>query len=195
MNIQIVVCHPNEKSFNHAIANRVEKVLQTNGHHVIFHDLYQEKFNPILTYEEIVGDTNDPLVEKYIQDLIHSDVLIIIHPNWWGKPPALLSGWIDRVLKFHIAYTFPKGGEGGTPIGLLKLKKVIIFNTANTTDNREREVFGNPLDLIWRNCVFEFCGVQNIIRKVFTVVVDSTHQERVKWLDEAELMVSDNIDD
>ncbi len=195
MKIQIIVCHPNENSFNHAIANRVKKLLKSKGHDIIFHDLYEEKFNPVLPYEEITKNTNDPLVEKHIQDLVQSDIMIIVHPNWWGKPPALLSGWIDRVLKFHIAYTFPKGEEGGEPIGLLKLKKVIIFNTANTTESREKEVFGNPLELIWRNCVFEFCGVKNIIRKVFTVVVDSTLEERKKWLDEAEFIILDNIDD
>ncbi|MEO1053333.1 MAG: NAD(P)H-dependent oxidoreductase [Bacteroidota bacterium] len=191
MKVQIIVCHPNNQSFNHAIAQRAKEVLQNNGHDIIFHDLYQEKFNPILPYEEITEDTNDPLVERYIQDLIQSDAMIIVHPNWWGKPPAMLSGWIDRILKFHIAYTFPKGEEGGAPIGLLKIKKVIIFNTANTTDKREREVFGNPLELIWKNCVFDFCGVQDVSRKVFTVMVDSTSEERTQWLDEVEQMVSD----
>ncbi|WP_075341931.1 NAD(P)H-dependent oxidoreductase [Tenacibaculum agarivorans] len=193
MKIQIIVCHPNENSFNHAIANRVKEALIQNGHQIIFHDLYKEKFNPILTYEEITGNTNDPILEGYIDDLLQSDALIIVHPNWWGKPPALLSGWIDRVLKFNIAYTFPKGEEGGASIGLLKLQKVIVLNTANTTDDREREIFGNPLDLIWKNCVFEFCGIQNTIRKVFTVVVDSTLEERKKWLDEAELLVLNNV--
>ena len=154
----------------------------------------KKKFNPVLPYEEITQNTTDSLVEKHIQDLVQSDILIIVHPNWWGKPPALLSGWIDRVLKFHIAYTFPKGEEGGEPIGLLKLKKVMIFNTANTTNDRETEVFGNPLDLIWRNCVFEFCGVQDITRKVFTVVADSNQEERNKWLNEAEQIVLDNMD-
>lgn len=193
MKAQLIVCHPNADSFNHAIANRVEKALKAKGHEVIVHDLYLEKFNPVLPYAEITEDTQDPLVKNHIQDLVQSDILIIVHPNWWGKPPALLSGWIDRVLKFHIAYTFPKGEEGGEPVGLLKLKKAIIFNTANTTEDREREVFGDPLELIWRNCVFEFCGVPEVHRKVFAVVVDSTPEARNKWLDEAEQIIVDNV--
>ncbi|CAL2106412.1 NAD(P)H dehydrogenase (quinone) [Tenacibaculum sp. 190524A02b] len=193
MKVQLIVCHPNDKSFNHAIASRVQKVLLKNGHDVIFHDLYKEKFNPVLTYEEVLGETEDVLVKEYIQDLLQSDYLIIVHPNWWGKPPALLSGWIDRVLKFNIAYTFPKGGEGGVPVGLLKLQKVMIFNTANTAHDREEEVFGNPLDLIWKNCVFEFCGVEDTIRKIFAVVVDSTDEERKNWLIEVEKTVIENI--
>ncbi len=30
--------------------------------------------------------------------LIHEYVgIVIVHPNWWGQPPAILKGWIDRV--------------------------------------------------------------------------------------------------
>lgn len=186
MKAQIIVCHPNINSFNHAIARSVEQTLIKKKYRVIFHDLYQEGFDPVLTHQEIINGTNDPLTRQYIRDLLESDILIIIHPNWWGKPPALLCGWIDKVLQSEIAYTFPKGGEGGKPIGLLKLKKVYIFNTANTTAERELEVFKNPLDLIWKNCVFEFCGVTDVVRKVFTVVVDSTPRQRQHWLDEIE---------
>ena len=132
-------------------------------------------------------------MQEYVQDLLRSDALVIVHPNWWGKPPALLSGWIDRVLRFQVAYTFPKGEEGGVPIGLLKLRQVVIFNTANTHPEREREVFGDPLDLIWKNCIFDFCGVPNVTRKVFAVVVDSTEEERTRWLGEAERLMLESI--
>ncbi|MEL6558540.1 MAG: NAD(P)H-dependent oxidoreductase [Bacteroidota bacterium] len=189
MQVQIILCHPHKRSFNHAIANTARKIAEEIGHTVVFHDLYQEDFNPVIPYEEIIGEVEDKLVKKYINDLYQSDILIIVHPNWWGKPPALMSGWIDRVFRDKIAYEFPKGGEGGKPVGLLKLQKVLIFNTANTTHEREKAVFGNPLDLIWKNCVFDFCGVKNILRKVFAVVVDSSPEEREKWLTEVEEIV------
>lgn len=190
---QIIVCHPNINSFNHAIAKRVEKTLQEKKYVTVYHDLYQEKFDPVISYEEIIHGVSDAVSRKYIEDLIESDIIVIIHPNWWGKPPALLSGWIDKVLRPESAYTFPKGGEGGKPIGLLKLKKVYVFNTANTTEEREFETFGNPLDLIWKNCIFEFCGVTEVVRKVFTVVVDSTIEQRRKWLDNVEQIMRDDL--
>jgi NAD(P)H dehydrogenase (quinone) len=194
MKAQIIICHPNSESFNHAIASKAEKVLIANGYQIIFHDLYKEDFNPVLPYGEIIQESFDPKVKEYIRDLNESDMLIIVHPNWWGKPPALLSGWIDRVLRLQVAYTFPKGGEGGKPIGLLNLKRVFIFNTANTTTERESEVFGDPLNLIWKNCVFDFCGVPSIVRKIFTVVVDSTLEQRNGWLDEVEQILVKSLD-
>lgn len=105
----------------------------------------------------------------------------------------MLAGWIDRVLQVNAAYTFPKGGEGGPPIGLLKLKKAIIFNTSNTTHQREREVFGDPLEYIWKNCVLNFCGVEHVIRYTFSVMVDSTGEERKKWLEQVQQLMQENF--
>lgn len=191
MNIQLIVCHPNLNSFNHAIAEQVTKSLSNNGHTVNFHDLYQENFGPVLTYEEIINECNDPLVKRHIEEITNCNGLVIIHPNWWGKPPALLSGWIDRTLRMNMAYTFPKDGEGGPPIGLLKLEHVVILNTSNTTAEREKNVFGDPLEKIWKDCVFDFCGVANVVRKTFSVVVDSSSEARKQWLKEVdELIVS-----
>lgn len=56
MKISIILAHPNQKSFNHAIANTIKQTLINNGHQISFHDLYREKFDPILLTEEIPKD-------------------------------------------------------------------------------------------------------------------------------------------
>ncbi|MFP4016481.1 MAG: NAD(P)H-dependent oxidoreductase [Halanaerobiales bacterium] len=53
MNILVVLGHPDKKSFNYAIAETVSKTLSNDGHDVIFHDLYRENFDPVITQEEI----------------------------------------------------------------------------------------------------------------------------------------------
>jgi len=108
---------------------------------------------------------------------------VIVHPNWWGQPPAILKGWVDRVIRPGLAYEFLEedGGEG-VPIGLLKAKVALIFNTSNTPEERELEVFGDPLDALWVNCVFGLCGVGDVRRKTYSVVVTSTPEERRSWL-------------
>jgi len=60
----------------------------------------------------------------------------------------------------------------------------IVFNTSNTPEKREMEVFGDPLETIWKNCVFDFCGVKNFYRKMYRVIADSTYDQRQKWLEE-----------
>lgn len=89
------------------------------------------------------------------------------------------------MLRPGVAYKFLEGDSGaGVPIGLLNRKKVLVFNTSNTPDERERKVFGDPLDLLWRKCICEFCGITTYHRKTFSVIVTSTEAERKKWLKE-----------
>ena len=53
MNISLILAHPSLGSFNHAIAIAAINALVANGHCVSFHDLYRERFDPVLPYEEI----------------------------------------------------------------------------------------------------------------------------------------------
>ena len=110
MKVSVILGHPYENSFNSAIAATVVGSLKRNGHTVMFHDLYLENFNPVIPKEELVSDqTRDPLVKLHQQEIRETDGIIIIHPNWWGQPPAILKGWVDRVLRENVAYTFPEG--------------------------------------------------------------------------------------
>lgn len=191
MKVSVILGHPHENSFNTAIARAAAETLEENGHTVIFHDLYQEGFNPVILKEELVSDyTEDALVMQHQREIREADGIIIIHPNWWGQPPAILKGWVDRVLRENVAYTFPEGDNGGgLPIGLLKAKAGLVFNTSNTPEKRENEVFGDPLQRLWRDCIFDFCGVTVFDRKMFRVIADSSEHDREQWLFQTKEMV------
>ncbi len=192
MKISVILAHPNKTSFNHGIAHAVISELTKNHHQVIFHDLYEEKFDPILLYDEIPKDAAlNPLIEAHCNEIASAEGIIIIHPNWWGQPPAILKGWIDRILRPGVAYEFLEGDKGeGIPVGLLKAKAAIIFNTSNTPFKREIEIFGDPLEVLWKNCIFDICGVKSFYRKMFGVIVTSTPEQRKTWLNEAQNTVN-----
>jgi NAD(P)H dehydrogenase (quinone) len=119
------------------------------------------------------------------------DGLIVIHPNWWGQPPAIVKGWIDRVFRPGIAYEFKEDDKGdGVPVGLLKARTGIVLNTSNTREERELTVFKDTLETIWRNCIFDLCGIRVFYRKMFRIVVTSTEAERTRWLHEVEEIVN-----
>jgi NAD(P)H dehydrogenase (quinone) len=191
MKISLILAHPRPGSFNHAIADTAAATLREAGHTVTVHDLYAEKFDPLLRHPEISRDAVLPsLIEEHCREIARADGLVIVHPNWWGMPPAILKGWIDRVLRPGVAYRFAETDSGeGIPIGLLKAKAVIVFNTSNTPARREQEVFGDPLERIWKDCVVSFCGVPVFYRKMFGVVVTSTDMQRKEWLGEVQDMV------
>ena len=184
MNILLILAHPDPNSFNHSIAETAKETLENQGHKVFYHDIYEEKFDPILTAEEIPKDAKvDPVIAKYCDELLNADGIIIVHPNWWGQPPAILKGWIDRVIRPGLAYRFIEGDNGeGVPIGLLKARSAIVFNTSNTPAEREDTVFGDPLERLWKDCIFSLCGITNFYRIMFRVVVTSDDKTRKDWI-------------
>ena len=186
MKISVILAHPSKRSLNHAIATTAVAVLRQNGHEVYFHDLYEEKFDPILPNEEIPKDAPlPPEIEKHCTEISGADGIIIVHPNWWGQPPAILKGWIDRVIRPGVAYEFLEGAKGeGIPNGLLRAKSAIVFNTSNTETEREKIVFGDPLESIWKKCIFALCGITNFYRRMFNIIVTSSENQRKEWLRE-----------
>ena len=184
MKISLILAHPDERSFNHAIARTALETLVKSGHQVFFHDLYKEKFAPLLISEEIPKEARLPeIIAQHCLEISTADGIIIIHPNWWGQPPAVLKGWVDRVMRPGIAYEFLEGDTGeGVPKGLLNARSALVFNTSNTEVKREQNVFGDPLETIWKNCIFGLCGVKIFHRRTFGIMVTSTEEQRKQWL-------------
>jgi NAD(P)H dehydrogenase (quinone) len=191
MHVLIILAHPDKNSFNHAIAYKCRERLVKNGHTPILHDLYEENFNPILTSNEIPKHSKtDDVISQHCHEILNTGGIIIIHPNWWGQPPAILTGWIDRVLRPGVAYEFKEGDAGeGVPVGLLKATCGIVFNTSNTSEERENKIFFDPLETIWKNCIFYLCGVRNVYRKMFRIMITSTPTQRNNWLKEVEQVI------
>ncbi|HEY5478053.1 MAG TPA: NAD(P)H-dependent oxidoreductase [Gaiellaceae bacterium] len=192
MKILVLLGHPQPGSFNHSLAETVVATLERGGHDVVFHDLHAEGFDPAMTAAEIPTDAPlEPEIARHCEELAAAEGIVVVHPNWWGQPPAILKGWIDRVVRPGVAYRFLEGDGGeGIPEGLLKVKTAVVLNTSNTKLERELETFGDPLEGLWARCIFGLCGVEDVRRRNFGVIVTSTYEERVAWLKEAAQMVA-----
>ena len=123
--IFLIYGHYNDKSFNAAIRDTFIKTVEENGNLVDCVDLYKEKFDPIFAGEEPGLDVLDH--RKRIETC---DTIVLIAPIWNFRMPAIVEGWIDKVLAPPWAFTFKQlVGNYGYPIGNLKQKKAIIFCT------------------------------------------------------------------
>lgn len=184
MNVSVILGHPAPASFNHAIAQTAIEALRALGHEVSFHDLYREGFDPVMTAAEIPKDAVlPPDIEAHCREVDEADGLIIVHPNYWSAPPAILRGWVDRVLRPGRAYNFvPDGAGGAKPVGLLKASVGLVFTTANTPHEKEVALFGDPLETHWIKVVFGLCGVKQTQRWDFSPVIVSTAEQRATWL-------------
>ncbi len=186
MNVYVLVGHQKQGSFCHAIAAAAIEELKALGHEVIYHDLYAERFDPILLHEEIPkGSAQDPIVEQHCREVAAADGFLVVHPNWWAMPPAVLKGWLDRVLRQGVAYQFGPGGVEP----LLAGKRAVVLTTSNTPRDDELRLFGDPLENLWKTCIFGFCGITDFYRRNFESIVMSTLEDRRGWLDEVRAIV------
>lgn len=187
MNILVLLAHPNKSSFNHAIAAECLKALEENGHDVEFRDLYDEQFDPVLPYEEISRQGRVPdSVREHGEQFVQADGIIIVHPTWWGQPPAILKGWIDRTIRPGEAYEYvPQANGLGRPRGLIRARAAMVFNTGNSPAIGPVNEYEDPLQTLWRDVVFGVCGVHHFHRRVFGPVIISTRQQRIQWLEHA----------
>lgn len=190
MRVGVYLAHPRPGSLNHALFDAVVDELRGRGAEVAAHDLCADGFTPLLsaretgTVEEAAG-AEDAQVASHRAQVATLDALVFVHPNWWGMPPAVLTGWVQRVLVPGVAYKL--GTAQGEPAGLLAAGKALVLNTSDTPAAREESEFGDPLQSIWSACVLPYVGIGDVRRVVFRTVGDSTAAQRAGWLDRARL--------
>ncbi|GHB06035.1 NAD(P)H dehydrogenase (quinone) [Streptomyces chryseus] len=193
MRVGVYLAHPRQGSFNHALFDAVVEELRRRGSDVLAHDLCAEGFVPLLSADE-TGTVEEATRAYEAQMALHRtevatlDAMVFVHPNWWGMPPAVLTGWVQRVLAPGVAYKL--GTAAGEPAGLLKAGRALVLNTSDTPADREEREFGDPLQSIWSACVLPYVGVSDVRRVVFRTVTDSTEEERAAWLDQARLQAA-----
>ena len=126
----VIFSHPWDGSFNKAILDQVVKKLDETKEKYTVIDLNKDAFNPVMTEKDLElysqGKSADPLVLKYQEILKNTDELILIFPIWWMSLPAILKGFLDKVMLRGFAYESGKYGIKG----LLPIKSAKMITTA-----------------------------------------------------------------
>jgi NAD(P)H dehydrogenase (quinone) len=97
----VILCHPDPDSFNAAVAARYCQIVRENGQIAVLRDLYRMGFDPLLTSSEVHRGGNSVLkadVFAEIEAIGMADVFVLIYPIWFGTPPAMLKGYVERVF-------------------------------------------------------------------------------------------------
>ncbi|HTX72474.1 MAG TPA: NAD(P)H-dependent oxidoreductase [Rectinemataceae bacterium] len=180
MRILELLCNPRPASFNHALAARIRSRLGEAGHEVLFHDLCEEGFDPVMSAEELGrGISLDPVVQRYYRELSEAEGLILLHPDWWGGPPAVLKGWIDRVFRQGIVYDL--AGEDFTRKAMSPLLGGMPSLVLCTTDDAEPEA-ALHLERLWSTRVLGPCGAK-VDCRVLPNIRATTPADRAAWFE------------
>lgn len=172
MNVLIVYAHPDPKSFDGQMRDRALQVLKQAGHAVQLSDLYEMRFKAIADR----GDFTNPLDSKCFdlhaeqlhaaqsggftpdivqeqQKILWADMIILQFPLWWYSLPAMLKGWVDRVLAYGFAY-----GQGRS---LSERRAMLVVTTGGPTrpfTPEKRTAISELLDHVQRGTL-HFCGL------------------------------------
>lgn len=157
----IILAHPYNKSFNHVIKDVVyQTLIQTKEVKVI--DLVKDQFDPVLSSEDLRlymhGQSSDPKVYDYQNDLLDCDDLILIFPIWWYEAPAILKGFLDKVLLPGFAFDEINNQLVGK---LSHIKRLTVISTSEVLSELMRKEVGNPIENSLMNTTLGVCGVQN----------------------------------
>ncbi len=187
MSALVVYCHPSEGSFTAAVRDLVLAELSRAGVETEVIDLYAEGFDPVLSAGEWTGYLRSPgniaPVTGHVAKVRAADTLIFVYPTWWYAQPALLKGWLDRVLLPDVAFFMPRAeGEGIKP-ALTHVKRLGVFTTCGASWWVTRFV-GFPGRRILTRGVRILCAPRVRVSFAAHYLMDSsTPQSRARHLD------------
>ncbi|SLN68363.1 NAD(P)H-dependent oxidoreductase [Roseisalinus antarcticus] len=137
MRALVVYCHPSPASFNAGVRDLVLEKLTAAGAEVRLRDLYAEGFQPVLTDAEWTGYLDTPAnrapVDDHCKDVEWCDTLIFVYPTWWYGHPAMLKGWLDRVLLPDVAFHMPSAENRTIRPGLHHIGRLGVFTTCGAS--------------------------------------------------------------
>ncbi|SDA16512.1 NAD(P)H-dependent oxidoreductase [Sphingomonas sp. NFR15] len=133
----VILCHPDDNSFNASVARAYCDAVEKHGHRAILRDLYAMNFNPVLRREERPGPAfrRFPDVTDELAILADAVAFVLVYPIWFGTPPAMMKGYVERVLA---SAATAQDVQAAAAKGVLTGKVMISF-----TSSAAREVWLN----------------------------------------------------
>ena len=164
MNTLVIYTYPNHKSLNYAFLQKVMEGSNENPNikELQLLDLYEEGFDPLLKFNEHKRRRDmycDPKLEKYRNQITWADKKVFIYPIWWGRPPAMLLGYIDQLFAANFAY---RDKKGLIPEGLLKGKSVVCVSTMKGPTNYIFVWLNNAHKILMKRALFSFVGIKKV---------------------------------
>ncbi|MBA2937523.1 NAD(P)H-dependent oxidoreductase [Paenibacillus sp. CGMCC 1.16610] len=164
MKTLIIYTHPNHRSLSYAF---LQKVVQGSSENpkiseVRVLDLYEEGFNPVLVFNEQKRRRDmhaDPDLAIYREQLSWADKIVFVYPIWWGRPPAMLMGYIDQMFASGFAY---KDKGGMLPEGLLKGKSVVCISSMKGPVLYPLYWLNNAHKVLMKKALFNYVGIKKV---------------------------------
>ncbi|MBB6459443.1 NAD(P)H-dependent oxidoreductase [Flammeovirga kamogawensis] len=163
MKTTIILAHPWHGSFNKAIFDTVITKLEEQKKEYQVIDLNKDNFDPVLREEDLAlyskGETTDKQVIQYQKMLKETNELVFIFPIWWYDVPAILKGFIDKVMLKNFSYVETKTGLEGQLINITSSK---VITTSEAPTWYIKFFKGNSIQKVFINATLKGVGIKNV---------------------------------
>jgi NAD(P)H dehydrogenase (quinone) len=191
----VVVAHPSTESFCHALAGRAASGLAAAGHDVVVVDLYALGVRPHMSAEErhaYHGDSPilDPLIAEHAALVQTAETLVFVYPTWWSGLPAILKGWLERVMVPGVGFVLDERTNKVRP-ALRQVRHIVGISTYGSPHSYVRLVNDNGRRVITRALRMS-CGFRARTRWLGLYAIDtSTAARRTEFLADVEAQMAD----
>jgi NAD(P)H dehydrogenase (quinone) len=133
MNVLLVLAHPCGDSYTHACADAATRGLSRAGHTVDAIDLYAQGFRAEMSLNErLAYESDDPILDPMVRDhasrVLPADAIVLVYPTWWSGLPAVLKGWLERVMVPGVGFTLDESTRKVRP-GLARVRRIVGIST------------------------------------------------------------------
>lgn len=191
MNVLTIIAHPVPTSFNHAIKREVAAGLIDAGHTVQIADLYAEGFQPAMIeadFAQFAGEPLPPAVQAEQARVEWSDAMIFIFPLWWWSLPAMMKGWIDRVMSYGFAWKDPSDPDSG---GMRHRKIIVMITAGDDAEGLAKRGYDTALHTQLNVGTWNYCGFKDVTTRIFYgVTPDAPVERRATYLAEARALAA-----
>jgi 1,4-dihydroxy-2-naphthoate polyprenyltransferase len=183
LKVLVVVGHPRRLSLAGALAAAYAAWAARAGAAVELLELAALEFDPHVRTRVFAHQSVEPDLERAAALIAWADHLVFVYPTWWGTMPALLKGFLDRILAPGFAFE-ETGRSGYRP--LLGGKTAELLTTTDTPGWVWRWIYGAPGDRAMARAVLGFCGIEVARIRRFGPVRSSSPERRRAWIGAAE---------
>lgn len=183
-NIALIIGHPDNESFNFALAAAYKRGAENSGaevREIVIRDL---DFNPNLQFGYRKRTELEPDLIKSQETLKWADHLVWVYPVWWGATPAIMKGFLDRVLLPGFAFKKRDGSVWWDKFFTGKSARLI--STLDQPAWFYKFVNGSPSDKAMKKLTMNFIGVNSVKITSIGPLRLSKEQFRNKWLTKVE---------
>jgi len=163
MKTTLVLAHPWHGSFNKSILDAITRRLDAQAKEYQIIDLNKDNFDPVLREQDLAlysqGRTTDKQVMHYQQLLKETSELVFIFPLWWYDVPAILKGFVDKVMLKNFSYVETSTGLKGL---LTHIKKTKVITTSEYPTWHLKLLLGNPVKRIFIRNTLRGVGLKNV---------------------------------